>query len=361
MKKLTLTIIICTVSVFSVFSQNDSQTELDKLYKEAGVLFRQGKIDKAIEIAEKIVKIEKKTSDTSESYADAITNLAILQTEKLRTRQSETLTRISNQPSVERQRAILARDENNESAGNTEDLFREALKIYNKKSVVETTQTATIKGQLAWVINNFRGKQLTSVEEIRLRIYEVESLYMQSITLYEKTLGKDSELTLRTYIEFADFYLKYVNFEKALPWYESYQTEIETKFGKDSKLLLKCLRPTARILTMSERRTEVAEIKQRISKLAGRTEEITPNFDLTLRSKDLLNQHLNGKELKKGKIIIVDILVDETGKIIEATAKTNDKSDKQKVETETLKLTVRPFNYHNETRKMRGYFYFIFD
>jgi hypothetical protein len=210
-------------------------------------------------------------------------------------------------------------------------------------------------------MNNFGGKKIPSSEEIRPRIDEVELFYTQSIASHEKTLGKADGLTLRTYIEFADFYLKYVNFEKALPWYESYQTEIETKFGKDSKLLLKCLRPMARILTMSERQTEVAEIKQRINKLAGRTEEISPTFNLTLRSKDLLNQHLNGKELKKGKTIIVDILVDETGKITEAIAKTNDKSDKQKAETETLKLTVRPFIYHAEARKMRGYFYFIFD
>ncbi len=148
----------------------------------------------------------------------------------------------------------------------------------------------------------------------------------------------------------------YVNFERALPYFEVYQTEIEKKFGTESKKLLKCLIPIARILTITERQAEVVELKKRIDKLSGRNEVLTP-FNLTIRSKDLLAQNYVGKVFKKGKAVKVEILVDETGKIIEAIAKT----DKQKVETETLKMTVRPFIYNNEARKMRGYFFYSLD
>jgi hypothetical protein len=361
MKKLTSTIIICLISALALFSQDKPQTETEKLSQEIMTLYQQRKFDDAIKKAKKLVEIEKKTSETSESYADAITTLANLQTEKLRIQVIKGLENQSTDRELETKRRTAWFSENNELGGKTEDLFREALKIYNKPIDNETTQTATIKGQLAWILIHFRGNKIITLDNVRPRIDEEELLYMQAIASHEKLLGKNNDLTLRTYIEFADFYLIYVNFEKALPLYEIYQTEVEKKFGKDSKQLLKCLRPLAEIMTTTERTTEAAELEQRITKLTGSKEETAKPFNLTRRSKDLLAQLYNGKEIKKGSTIRIDILADETGKIIEAIAKTGSKSDKLKAETATLKFTVRPFIYKNEARRMRGYFYYISD
>lgn len=356
MKKLTFTIIICAALVFGVFAQTESQ----KLLQEINTLYKQGKIDDAIGKAEKVVKIEQKISETSESYADAITALANLQTEDLRIRAAIGIESPTTNREFEAKRRAAWFDENSKIADKTENLFRQALKIYNRTPENDNTQTATIKGQLAWVLSNFYGTKKIAVDDIRPRIDEEELLYLQAIASHEKFLGKNNSLTLRTYIEVADFYLRYVNFEKALPFYDLYQTEIEKKAGKDSKQLLKCLMPIARILAMSGRQTEADEVKQRVDKLLGRKDGIVP-FNLTLRSKDLLAQMYAGKEIKKGKTVKVEILVDETGKITEAVAKTDNKSDKQKAETETLKLSVRPFIYNGEARKMRGYFFYILD
>jgi hypothetical protein len=356
MKRISLTIIICLASLVSVLAQETTQSESQKISVQIDTLYKQGKIDEAIGKAEKLVKIEAKTSLTSASYADAITTLANLLTENLRIGRAKGLPNQSIDRELEAKRRIAWTGENNEIADKAESLFRQALIIYNRPIDDETTQTATIKGQLAWVRFHYQGKRVYTIDDVRPRIDEIELFYSQAIASHEKLLGKNSDLTLRTYIEFADFYLIYVNFEKALPYFELYQTEIEKKFGTDSKKLLKCLIPIARILIMSERQSEAVEIKKRIDKLSGRNEVLT-SFDLTVRSKDLLAQHYVGKELKKGRAVKVEILVDESGKIVEAIAKT----DKERIESDMLKMTVRPFIYNNIARKMRGYFLYIMD
>jgi tetratricopeptide (TPR) repeat protein len=357
MKKLSIVIIIYLTLVFNLLAQDKQQTETEKLSQEMATLFQQGKIENAIDVAEKIVKLEKKTSKTSFAYANSIVNLGVLQTEKLRRWKNSQIPIPTNAKEAVVIKKLI--DEVNESAKNTADLFHEALEIYENNSENENSQVATIKSQLAWVSDNFFLVKPNSIQESRSRIDEAELLYTEAVGLQEKILGKNNELTLKTYIDFADFYLKYVNFEKALPFYETYRTEVEGKFGKESKLLLKCLRPMAKILAMNERQTELAEIIQQINKLSGNITETPTAFELSLRSKDSLTQKSRAFGLERPKYIKVNILIDENGKVVEAVAQTKEVSDKKEAETEVSRWNFRPFIYNNEVRKMRGIVYFL--
>ncbi len=159
MKQQILTIILCFASVLSVFTQEATQSESQKLSQQIEALYKQGKIDDAIGKAEKLVKIEAKLSETSVAFADAITTLANLLTENLRIIRARGLENQSLDRELEAKRRVAWTGENNEIADKVESLFRQALKIYNRPIGDETTQTATIKSQLAWVHFHYLGKK----------------------------------------------------------------------------------------------------------------------------------------------------------------------------------------------------------
>lgn len=347
MKKVFLFVLLGLFSTSSAFSQNAQLTELQKLNQRISVLSGQGKFDEAIPLAEKIVKIEKEKNQTdSKSYAVAVANLASLRTDRNR----KTKLILSSQR-LELRELIRLRKQHEEDAEEAENLFRQALGVYEKTGDTENETIAFIKTELAWVLyNNIKS---VSIDYSRSRIDQAEKLYTEALAAREKL--QQNEAVLITLLDFADFYLRYVNFEKALVHYENYLSRVEKAYGWDSKFAVRALRPLADILRATERESEAAEIYKRISQITGQNEKMPQgNFNLSLRSKDsLVKQPIKSGE--RAKSIRVNILIDENGKVIEAIAETKDKSDKKNAEEFISKWMFRPFVYNGAVKKMRGY------
>lgn len=76
----------------------------------------------------------------------------------------------------------------------------------------------------------------------------------------------------------------------------------------------------------------------------------------------LLAVGAQGRVLNEGNLsqmpglisVPVNVEIDETGKIIKATADTTDGKLRTEAETTVSKWTVRPFSYNGQARKMRG-------
>ncbi|MGI8468791.1 MAG: tetratricopeptide repeat protein [Pyrinomonadaceae bacterium] len=358
----------------AVYSQTSAANK--NLTEQADALFQQGKLDDAIETAEKVVELEKNsTSADTASYANALVNLArmkrdyfLLLRKKFQDRQ---IAPRDAQAAVEKMQK-MAKDADGE--------FRQALELNEQNGRGETAQTADIKSDLAWLVYNHIGS--------RQSVDDSEKLFLESIALNEKVRGRDADETLFVVLKTGDFYYEMSNYEKALPFYERYIQTNETKHGKDSANLINALRPTAKILYATFQEQAAAEVVKRIETLTGKTEE-TPKADLNfhLRSKESVaantkvimdfredsklfraklkaeDRTLNGNNISmmpKMAVVPVSVTVDENGKITEAVAapRETDKDLKEKAEQEVSKWIVRPFSYNGANRKLRGVLYY---
>lgn len=360
----TLITIAAALGSSSSFGQS-----AEALNQQIGKLFQQGKFADAIPLAEKAVEIEKRTSKTSEQYAIALTNLGVIRKEwvkQLRKRAAEL-------DGNDRRKLLEDATEQGEKA---KSIFRDALDVYAVTSKTETFGAASVKAQLAWTIHNF--VVLYSIAKSREQIDEAERLFSESIATQERLGAADSDLLMRTVLDFADFYMKYVNFEKALPLYAKYSSAVERKYGGNSKGLVPALRAYKEIFSITERPDDAKKMAGRIESITGTPEGITPSFpSLTMRSRKIENVK-NGafipidfsdpnKAFSYGmgsgafspmgrarmNSISVDILVDENGDVVEAKTSTPSKYSKE-VETAAMASKFRPFLYENAAYKLRG-------
>ena len=342
-----------------VQAQEAAANERKILTEKAYVLFQQGKLDDAIKIAEKIVKLEKNSNQTDTfSYVNALVNLARMKRDAFLLLRNKLVS--GKIPPSERE---AAREKMSEIAKEAEEYFRQALQLNESGKRTRTAQTADIKSDLAWLVYNYiptDGKP--SVANTRARIDEAEKLFVEAIALNDQIRGTEADETLFVVLGAGNFYLNYHNFEKALPYYERYLQTNEKTHGKNHPNLVNALRPYAKILFATFQDRESAAAVKRIEEISGQKENL-PKDDLNfhLRSKDAVAFSMQKSTTsKKGfERIFVKVVVDENGKVVEAVAETKDKKLGEKAEQEISKWTVRPFAYNNVTRKMRGYLYYL--
>jgi hypothetical protein len=359
----------------TLYSQNSS-TQKKELTEKVNTLYQQGKLAEAIKIAESLVKLEKDSTDTV-SHVNALINLARLKRAYYVALQNR-LAQNQVDPTERRETSETA----DKNAGDAEALFREALQLNETSGKGETTQTADIKSDLAWLVYHHISSETKTIEKSRSRIDEAEKLFLDSIALNEQTRGKDDDATLSVVRDTGDFYYYYVNFEKALPFYERYIQTSGQKGGPSHPDLVPALRPYANILFTTFQDGEATAVIKRIETITQRKEGLPAgNLNLHLRSKDSVafgaalfqrfnkeSEELRNKLKAEGKtldrnnisamprmiIVPVRVEVDETGKITQAAAQTNDPALRVKAESEIAKWSVRPFSYNGTTRKMRG-------
>lgn len=340
-------------------AQEAATNERKILTEKAYVLFQQGKLDEAIKIAEKVVKLEKTSNQTdTSSYVNALINLARMKRDAFLLLRNKLVS--GKTPPSERE---AARKKMSENAKAAEDSFREALQLNEPGSRTQTALTADVKSDLAWLVYNYiptDGKP--SVANTRARIDEAEKLFIEAVTLNEQIRGTEADETLFVVLGAGNFYLNYHNFEKALPYYERYIQTNEKTHGKNYPNLVNALRPYAKILFATFQDQESAAAVKRIEEIIGQKEDL-PKDDLSfhLRSKDSVAFSVQksmtiGKDFER---IFVKVVVNENGKVVEVVAETKDKKLREKAEQEISKWTVRPFSYNNVTRKMRGYLYYL--
>lgn len=375
----TLAGLVFVVIVFfnTVYSQTPvAAGEAKNLTEKADSLFRQGKLDEAIETAEKVVDLEKDSkSADSASYANALVNLA-------RMKRDYFLILRENLESgkIEPRQRQAAVDKMLKMAKEADASLRQALELNEQSGRGETAQTADIKSDLARLLYTYLGSKQS--------IDDSEKLFLESIALNEKIRGKDADETLFTVLKTGDFYYEMSNYEKALPFYERYIQTNEKTHGKNYPNLADALRPYASILFATFQEREASDAIKRISAITQKTEEMPKaNLNFHLRSKDsvalnmkIVPEYRKESELFKAKLtaegrtlngnnvsmmprllaVPVSVTIDENGKVVEAAAdgKVKDKNLALRAEQEISKWTIRPFAYNGTPRKLRGILYY---
>ncbi|CAN5722953.1 hypothetical protein BH24ACI2_BH24ACI2_11920 [soil metagenome] len=376
-------LVISTISILLFFSLVFSQNTKRDLTEKAYTLYQQGKFEKAIETAEKVVELEKSTqSKDTVSYVNALVNLARMKRGYI----IELQNKVGEKNMFASERVELYK-KISQIASETETLLRQALQLNETGGKAETAQTADIKSELALLLQNYNPTAAPTVESSRRRIDEAEKLLAESLLINEQVRGKEDDKTLFVVLQTGDFYLKYVNFEKALPYYERYIQTTENTHGKNYPELINALRPYASILFTTFQDKESADIVKRIEQITQKKEESkSDNLNFHLRSKDSVafavrvvqsfrsdtegfrnKLKAEGRTLNRNNIdsspksirVPVKVVIDENGKVIEAIADSKDERLRVRAEQEVSKWSVRPFSYNGVTRKMRGYLTYL--
>ncbi len=363
--------VLTTVAFLAItgFGQNKS-IDSGILNQQIAALYRQGKFDDAIPIAEKVVANEKKAAKNTENHALALANLAQLYKEKAK------LIR-SRMAQIDARDRFRAAQTSRDAADSAKKLYREALDIYRSISGDESAAAASAKGELAWVVYNFLVSD--SIRESREQIDEAEKLYTESIATQDKLSSTPTELLLRTNLNFADFYMRYVNFEKAIPLYERYLAGEESKYGPRSEGLLPALRAFVKIYSITSRDDDAKAMTDRISGITGKHEGLDIDYPaLTVRSRGIAKVKADGfvstdfsdldasfssarastnaitpRNQYSMKTLAVNVVVNENGDVIDAKAATLSKYSKQ-IEEAAMASKIRPFSYKGVPQNLRG-------
>lgn len=364
---------ISVVLILLFLSPAFSQATKEDLTNQAYTLYQQGKFEKAVESAKKVVKLEKfSQSKDSVSYVNALINLARINQGYFIDLQNKAVDKsIIGREKIELYKKI------SQIAGETEKLLREIIQINESDGRAQTTQTADVKIELASLVQKYNPTTVPSVESSRGRIDEAEKLLAQSLLTNEQIRGKDDDKTLAVVLQSGDFYYKYVNFEKALPFYERYIETTEKTHGKNYPELADALRAYSSIMFTTFQDRKAADALEKIERITQKKEETKADKYLNLRSKDAVafsvhvSQSLNsnrnlsitsGTNLTSRPKIIrvpVKVVIDENGKVIEAIAESDDEKLRARAEQEVVKWSVRPFSYQGNTQKMRGYLTYL--
>ena len=373
MKKFIAAVCLIIISfMFSAFAQ-ESKNEKKELMDKILASYQKGEFEEAVKLGEKLVKLEKKSND-SVSYVNSLVNLARIKSAYFVSLQNEIA---NSNPKPLNSKEIW--EKANQNANDAEELFREALDRNEAAGNGKTAQTADIKRDLARIISNHSYSGTKTVEKSRSRIDEAEKLILDSISISEQTRGKDADQTLHAVSDAGDFYYKYVNFEKALPFYERFIQAYEQKQKTDHVEFVNALRSYASILFTTFQDQEAAAVIKRIESITKKVEPVSNReLNLHLRSKDSVAYSApiitdfnemaeSNRRLSTAGVLVgtsnrprmisvpVGIEVDETGKIVKTAAKTNDAKLKNEAESVVSKWTVRPFSFNGEVTKMRGF------
>lgn len=407
MKNIISTILLSLFLIVPTFSQSDNsknQNEINKLNQEILSLYQAGKLEQAIEISDKAVKLAKK-DDLTDKF-----ELAILSATSARLKKEmfqKLLQQIyAGQKSKEEYQKM--RKELDGYAIDAEKDYEDAIKIFDDLKS-DSQQAAAAKGQFAWILYKHPGKpqQKIITDPNKLERFEkAEKLYLESIDSYDKTLGQDSDSSLIASFDIGEFYLTWSKFEKAIPFYERFIKFFEKKYGSNQQSLVPALRALAEIAVMTEKETEADTLAKKINAITGKEETPEPIFNLQLRKKfsasktQVLVETIRPEDLTSGfetynnrlailrggrrgepdtkynhsenssfsiknRTVMVEVLIDEKGEVEEAKAvfDENKKDSIKKLKQESEKAVkgwkFEPFEYKGEKRKMRGFVFYV--
>jgi tetratricopeptide (TPR) repeat protein len=326
-------------------------------------LHRQGKLDEAIELAEKEVAQWKTYSGSSAPYANSLFNLALLYREKAFALRKQL-------PGTSPEDSQRIAERSYDYLNKIGVYLRESVEVYDQTDAKETGAAIEAKNQLAWQLGH--GQAMGSVSETdRARGDEAEKLYLEVLAIRTKKFSATDQDTLKIVSSLADLYVKRAKFEEALPLYDRYIAALENSPIKRDKELIPVLRTLAQICEITSRHDEALDLAKRIAAMTGAPENIPPptpelSFRATRFEKISTAFPINFKNLPKGsspvtisiliKTVAVRVLIDENGDVVEAKADPGDGQIKhlKKYEDLAMKSKFRPFIYKDVKYKMRG-------
>lgn len=380
MKSFVLKILLLCGSVLTVFPQENQQAESQKMNQQIVSLYKQNKFDEAIVLAEKLIESEKSKKNYSANYVIYLKNIVALRKERFLLLQNKTKA-ISEYKPKEREQFFKAIADDIKKS---ELALVEAIDVNSNLSKKENLMDASLKMELAWVLNH------STVRPVKIDIEnlyrKIQSLYLQALTTQEKLSSSDSNETLKTVLTIGDFYKAQGDFEDALTYYERYIEAVEKRYGSKHVYLVPALSNLGEIWINTDRKTEAQEIAKRIAVIDGKPEIQFPSYPnlinrveslininynsfiesfpdiygrTSLGNVEILNSARNKLKIKSFRIAIVQFKTDERGNVIEAKALITS-SKKEEIEKNILKSKFRPFIHNGIARKMLGSINYIY-
>jgi tetratricopeptide (TPR) repeat protein len=260
--------------------------EAEKLNIQAVKLFNAGKYDAAITLAKRVLQIrEKVLTPGDEQINAAIINLAELYLSK-------------------------------QKYGDAEDYYQRLLSIYERVSAPNPSAMAKVLDRLA-VLNY-----------MQFHFDQAEKLYQRTLALREQAQGPEHLEVAASYFNLAEFYRLRGNYEKAEPYYQQL-LEIREKLPQDARRAY--IDVKARYSCALRKEGKTVEAKN----IAASDSDIRHSDEL----KESVPEVVDGKAISlpapaypseaKGErasgTVKVQVIIDETGKVMFACAVTGHK------------------------------------
>lgn len=378
-----LLLLLFSLLFFSIlaFPQDNPRAEFQSLQNKLAEASKAGNLDDMISIAEKIAALEKRGGEKNISnYFDALHNLVLLKTQRLRRNNAESRLTLQNMEVEPRK---------------IEAIFRELLIIAKKGS--DILDLAMIQGELASFIDN-RG-----------HADEAAALFVESIANREKKLGPEAESILPLLTKLSQLYIYNGELEKFLPVSQRLVASLEKRYGeKDQKLIIP-LSLYAGFLLTADREEEAKNVVDRIVKIQARSDIEVNHNNLVLRrsitkidtvfgiaidpaarrrlmrepqsstgEKILVSEfpsNIPGNRTSNPNLGLSDsgplqrvdsrttyvetnIVVDEKGNVIDLVTDASDEKTKEKIRDRVSKWKFRPLILDGKAQRMRGRFFF---
>lgn len=380
--KIIFILVAVLFSVSLLSAQTPTKVDTQALQKQILIFYQQGNFDKAIPLAEKVLKLEKKKSTKSpQSLATANYNIALLRKKRLIINKDK----VTNWQNVGKKELRNAYKTNDEDALKADKHFREVIKIHKmeiaRPTLNESLQLASTQSELAWILynHNFPAKKIGFKE----RLITAEEFYKSAFSLYKTLLGDDANETISVTFNFAEFYTKQANFEKALPLYQRFISTATKKYGDDKKIILPALTSIAKIFVTIDKMKEAVNTINLISRIT-KNRELLPPANHTLNSRITENKNAKDPGFRRDsfnswqvsdtssyanrypsvtsyvtKRVRVKILVDEKGEVIDATSNYENRVLRNEAVANVKRWKFRPFELDGKKSKMNGYAIYV--
>ena len=371
-------IILVSGPVYTVVCQ---QKPLKELNRQMLIFYQQGKFDSAIQVAEEMLRqIQKQKPRSYPTIATAHYNIGLLRKKRFQVNHPIG----QKHPKINRRQYRKTFGQNREDHKIAEKEFRKVFGIYDSESLKDSMELASAKSELAWLLYN-SDIYLPHTRSLKARINRAEKLYSESVSLFGKLSGKESDETISSVFSFALFHEKQVAFEMSLPLYKRFVGSVEKKYGPTSEIMIPALWSLAGIYVSSENLEEAQNTVNKISRILGRSEKL-PEAEFIL-NKRLVSSSPEDEErrffgsyyvggmhanlareieanqellsIRSYKRVLVRVACDESGKVISAEAQTKDRSLKKTAEKTVLKWKIRPFEYQGRRQRLKGYLSFV--
>lgn len=346
----------------------DEKNELAKAVEEA---YKDGNYPLAIKAADKLIGLCRKSSDRDpDSLINSIVNAARIRREYFIALQYK-----GHNPLIDARDRRDAREDAYEIVVDTDKNYREAMSLAEKYGKANTVLMAAIKRDLGWVTWKHYPDDMprandakAGIKNDRARIDEAEKFFLEAMTLYQELVAPNDKERLMTSLDLGDFYFFYNNYDKALGYYEDFLEG----YAERNNAMLASLRQAAKLYQATFQNAKYETIQKQIDTLAGGLEKpVKADLSLGLRSKDAVAHSAKFSDIALGQAragirgsrirsVRVNVVVDGTGKIIEAVADTTDTKLAKKAVDEVSTWYVRPVIYKGTAYKLRGFLTYVY-
>jgi tetratricopeptide (TPR) repeat protein len=398
--------IFLQILLLSTLSLGQDLTRSQQLNRSVAELYQNGKYDEAIPLAEEIVGLERKNGSKVKNLVNALENLALIELSRFKRSQAElasgTLEHSAVRGTVEKWR----RD-----AEHCENSLREAIRLADAGGQDFREQRVSMLRSLAWLLYRYqpadpqvsitfdkigRDKfEMRARARFYERVNEVEKVYKEALSIAAE--ANDNSVLIVNY-DLAVFEVAMGDLENAIPRLEKCIADVERAFGPKSPSLLQPLELYVKALAAAGQDDLAFEMVGRIVQVTGKSASLPKTLlNISLRADKafapinasgieanakankerlalagrratfnagfdaMLAVSTHGREFYDSfgpailSSVMVRVLVDETGRVVEAEGLTDDAENKKDAEEAVREWRFKPFTYAGRPGKMKGY------